>query len=463
MNWLQRAFKPHPFRLLLALEWILIGLSLLSVVGTPGWFQYIEFGMPLIEVGAIVSFSVTLLLFWLLGLYLPQNRTAKVLYFCTCLGLVGFVAQQSLASTAPLLLVLLLRCCLIFKDKGRWIAAGMIALVYPLSTVPVYMLFWLVLHPAWLDDVVVEELPPGVDMVITAEDGMALNVEPEQLEQGLGIGQQMILRALVEDTLLFVLITLFVMLLVNALMRERQGRRQLVNAYEQLYQQAQQVDNQATLQERTRIAREIHDSLGHLLTTQNILLQTAEQSWQQDPETSRKDLARSRRISVDALAELRRSVRLLRQPEDTVLAGRSLSVALKELKHRFSQTSSTFLELHMDNVPEILPLPVQLAVYRIVEEALNNLQKHSNATQATVQLRRTQLDSRPPNKTTPNRTSVELRLKIEDNGSGFLIGEPIMGYGIRGMKERAERLGGTFRLHSSPNEGCRIQVTLPLQ
>ena len=112
-------------------------------------------------------------------------------------------------------------------------------------------------------------------------------------------------------------------------------------------------------------------------------------------------------------------MRLLRQPEDTVLAGRSLSVALKELKHRFSQTSSTFLELHMDNVPEILPLPVQLAVYRIVEEALNNLQKHSNATQATVQLRRTQLDSRPPNKTTPNRTSVELRLKIEDNGSGF--------------------------------------------
>lgn len=459
--------QPHPFRLLLCLEWILLGLSTFKIFGFPVWLQpalwdgkshtwgkpaffngsdyFVQISIKPTDAIAILSL---LFAFGLMGFRLPTTKIGKWIYTSVALGILGTIATiqgWGLEFLSPLLLIVLLRSCLMFEKRDRWIMAGLMWCIYPVTLFP-FLLVWIVLNPAlrsrlqWSSYDWVTVLPSG---------GVRVRVEfsPEQVDRFFSYLQDFILFFLADSLLSFGLILLFVLLIVNSVVNERNGRRKLAKAHEQLYQYSIQIEDQATLQERTRIARDIHDSLGHLLTTQNVLLQNAALLLRSNSSEAQTFLDQSRQISSDALKELRQSIKLLRSDP---LEGRSLNDAITTLAQTF-QLATGFRPTVSINLPTPFPARIQIAVYRIIEEALTNIQKYSNATQVSIQLK---LENTPE--------TCHLSLKIEDNGGGFQIEQNATGFGLRGMQERTESLGGTFQLISSPGAGCKVCALFPL-
>ncbi|BAU15335.1 integral membrane sensor signal transduction histidine kinase [Leptolyngbya sp. NIES-3755] len=464
-SWLH--LQPHPFRLLLYLEWILLGLSTFKIFGFPAWFQPSlwdgkthSWGRPAFWNGSehfaqisvkptdAVTILSLLLAFGLMGFGLPTTKIGKWIYTSVALGILGAIATVQgwgLDSLSPLFLIVLLRSCLMFQKRDRWIMAGLMWCIYPITLFP-FLLVWVLLHPAIRSKA---EFASSDWLTFLPNGGARLNAEfsPEQMNKFFAFVQDFILFLLADSLLSFGLILVFVLLIVSSVVNERNGRRKLAQAHEQLYQYSIQIEDQATLQERTRIARDIHDSLGHLLTTQNVLLQNASLSLESDPNEAKTFLDQSRQISSDALRELRQSIKLLRSDP---MEGRSLSDAIASLAQDFHRATGLRPTVRIDT-PITLPTRIQIATYRIIEEALTNIQKYSNATQVTVQLK---LES--------TQKTCHLLLQIEDNGQGFQIEQNATGFGLRGMQERAESLSGTFAIVTSPGAGCKVCASFPL-
>lgn len=244
--------------------------------------------------------------------------------------------------------------------------------------------------------------------------------------------------------LLFGLTFLFVLLSMNSMVAERRSREELAIANEKLRQYALRIENQATLQERNRIARDIHDSLGHSLTALNIQLETALKLWQSNPDKAKTFLDRAKQLGSQSLQDVRQSVSAMRSDP---VQGRPLQEAIASLTEDFqrstgiSPTCSLLLER---------PLPPELhtAVYRIVQESLTNIWKYASATEVQIQLQ---------------ATSDELYLTVRDNGKGFNVEANTTGFGLQGMRERTLALGGHLVIDSAPGAGCRITAHFPLQ
>jgi signal transduction histidine kinase len=204
----------------------------------------------------------------------------------------------------------------------------------------------------------------------------------------------------------------------------------------------------AVLEERTRLAREIHDTLAQQLTGIVLQLEAAEALVERDEPRARGIVVGARDQARFALQEARRSVWNLRpQPlEATGLAG---AVALEAA--RFSRRSGIPVRVSSDAVPSDLALTPQaeVAVFRILQEALTNAERHSNA-------RRVEITMEP--------SDGELVLTISDDGDGFSDsnGHSAGSFGLIGMEERARLIGAELRLESTPGEGTRVEVRLPL-
>lgn len=448
--------QPHPFRLLLSLEWILLGLSAFKLFGFPGW------GRPVIwsEAGWFSTIAVKpldalwlaalLATFGVMGLCLPTRRWTKWLYVAIAFSLLGAIAHLQgwgLDSLSPLLIVVLLRSCVMFGRPGRWTIAGLMWLIYPLTLAPILLILWVFLRFSTIHHWDANQIP---GMVILPNGGVRLNLSftPEQVQQFSAFLQNAILYFLSDSLLSFGLILIFVLLLVNSLVKERQGRRQLALAHEQLYQYSLQIEDQATLQERTRIAREIHDSLGHLLIAQSVLLENTSLSLKTDPQEAKAFLDDSKRLGVQARQELRQSISMLRSDP---LKGKPFKEAIANLTAEFKQITKIQPHLQID-IPMPLPDRFQVAVYRIIEEALTNIQKHSQATEVNIKL---EIQPEINHSTTPI-----LSVQIADNGKGFNLEQNQTGFGLQGMKERAESLGGQLQIIAQ--SGCKVTVLLPL-
>lgn len=244
-------------------------------------------------------------------------------------------------------------------------------------------------------------------------------------------------------TMLFGLILAFVLLLVNALLAERQSQQKLAIAHEQLQRYSLRIEDQATLQERNRIAREIHDSLGHALTAQSILLENALFFHQSNSEKTQTFLQEAKQLGSDALKDIRNSVSTLRSDP---LQGQSLEKAIATLIDDFCRITNITPNFTIQ-LSSLITAEVSTAVYRITQEALTNISKHSHATRATLQL----------------ATKTDwLHLTVEDNGQGFNPEQNTTGFGLHGMRERAIALEGRCKIISSPGEGCRVIVDIPL-
>lgn len=206
----------------------------------------------------------------------------------------------------------------------------------------------------------------------------------------------------------------------------------------------QRIEELATLEERNRIARDIHDSLGHLLVGLNVQMETALALWQDDPERAYKFLAKAKQLGSDALQATRESVSGLRCDP---LQGRSLQEAIKCLTQDFHHTTGIrpTCQIHL---PSPLSNRINTVVYRIVQEGLTNISKHANPTAVMLQIQ---------------CTDTNLFLTLQDDGDGFQLDANRSGFGLQGMQERITALQGILEIASELGSGCCISASLPLE
>ncbi|UBU14661.1 sensor histidine kinase [Nonomuraea gerenzanensis] len=198
------------------------------------------------------------------------------------------------------------------------------------------------------------------------------------------------------------------------------------------------------LEERERLAREIHDTLAQGLTSMGILLQAADRGWDADPERARAHVRRAAAVAAENLDEARRFVRDLRP---SGLEHGTLPEALARLCESFDGGPRVCLRLEGEQCP--LPPDVQTALLRVAQGALANVRDHAGATSATVTL--SYLDG-------------EVTLDVFDDGAGFAEPSPApgRGYGLRAMRDRLEEVRGVLIVESAPGEGTAVAARVPV-
>ncbi|MFL5761355.1 MAG: histidine kinase [Thermomicrobiales bacterium] len=200
----------------------------------------------------------------------------------------------------------------------------------------------------------------------------------------------------------------------------------------------------ARAEERGRIAREIHDTLAQGLTAIALDVEGALRHLDDHPERSRQRLDRALAAARENLEAARRSVLDLRAAP---LADRPLAGALAALARGFTSETGVQAPVRVEG-ETVLPPHVEAELFRIAQEALVNVRKHSQATGVEIALR---------------ATPRHVVMIILDNGVGFEVRRPTSGhYGILGMRERAKLLGGRLRVESRPGRGTRITARVPL-
>ncbi len=200
----------------------------------------------------------------------------------------------------------------------------------------------------------------------------------------------------------------------------------------------QKIDTLATTLERTRIARDIHDSLGHLLTTLDAQLELATKLTGHNPTQVPAAVLQAKQLSSECLQEVRRAVHTMRQ------SAFDLDEALKSLITQMQHQHSLSIEMSLQ-LP-LLPLHTSHQLYCIIQEGLTNIQKHARATQVTLW---------------GSCTPTGLKLELRDNGIGFDPNASMTGYGLRGMRERSQMIGGDLDIRTAPGQGTSIRVTVP--
>lgn len=202
------------------------------------------------------------------------------------------------------------------------------------------------------------------------------------------------------------------------------------------------------LSERTRISREIHDSVGQGLSSINLFLQAAEQEWARQPEAARRHVASAAGAAREGLDEVRRVVRDL---APAALEGGSPEDLHDELRRVLAQGAPGLraeLRVHGPQAP--LSPDVASAVVRTTRGAVANVVEHAQASRVVVSL---------------TYESDELRLDVRDDGRGLDPGQPRRqddrGTGLAGIRRRAEGLGGRATVESAPGEGTTVSVAFP--
>jgi signal transduction histidine kinase len=225
--------------------------------------------------------------------------------------------------------------------------------------------------------------------------------------------------------------------------RSQQLYDELQKTHAQLQQSVQQLEELAVTSERNRLAREMHDSIGHRLTVSAVQLEGAQRLIPQDPDKAAGIVGTVREQVREALAELRQTVTALRQPIEFDLP---IGQALERLAASFETGTDLKVELTLADLPALYPQHRQV-IYRTVQESLTNIQRHAGATRAWVHLHAAQ---------------EILSLTISDNGKGLPDSAPQQGYGLRGIQERAALLGGGSSFEARTGGGAQISVWLPI-
>ena len=232
----------------------------------------------------------------------------------------------------------------------------------------------------------------------------------------------------------------FTAVVTVVLQREQQARRELARANDLLRGYAAQAEELATTQERNRVARDIHDGLGHHLTVVQMQVQAARAVLAADPARADAVLAKAQQQATEALAEVRRSVAELREPRTTP----PLPTALEGLAAATS-AAGVPTELRVDGPARALPAESAESLFRAAQEGLTNVRKHAGATSAELRLRFGE-DS--------------VCLEVTDDGCGLPVTTP-QGFGLLGLRERATRLGGRLDVVPAPGGGTTLRVEVP--
>jgi signal transduction histidine kinase len=204
----------------------------------------------------------------------------------------------------------------------------------------------------------------------------------------------------------------------------------------------------AATEERLRIARELHDVLGHHISLINVRAGVALHLMDAgvDDGQAREAFAAIKQSSKEVLTEIRATLGVLRGVDEA--APRHPSPGLRALPDLVERLRSAGLPVHLEltGEPRAVPERVDLAAYRIVQEALTNVRRHAGPARAGVRV---------------EFGSDELVLRVDDNGPGPPGAGPTAGNGITGMRERATAVGGTCTVGPGPGGGCRVLARLP--
>jgi signal transduction histidine kinase len=395
--------QASPFRLLRLLEWVLLGVAaatqLQVTVVHPGM------GFPFLN-------GVGLVIFATMRFVLPQQMLLHKLWFTALefglLLLLTFVGEFLIPSL--LYIVLVIRNCVLLAGgdvlQGR-LRSSVTALAFIVCLLSQSYRLW--------------------------QGRLLIKVPFSQF------GPALVLMLVV-----FGLVFLCLQLLVDAVLSERKGQEQLAEANATLRRYALKIEDLATEQERNRIARDIHDSLGHSLTVFNIHLEAAIRLLRSDPTEAEALLLEVKQLGAKALQDVRESVTVLRTDP---LQGRSLSDAIAQLVADFQRTTgiapTCTLKLDRPLIGEL-----NLTLYRLVQESLTNICKHAAATEVAIGIQ---------------QSEQNIQVIIQDNGRGFQFHHNPLGFGLQGMQERTLALGGSLKIKTAPGQGCHIQAVFPCQ
>ena len=209
----------------------------------------------------------------------------------------------------------------------------------------------------------------------------------------------------------------------------------MVNAA--LYRDAQSI---AIMEERQRLAHNLHDAINQSLFSAGLIAEVLPRLWERDQEEARLAVGDLLHLTRGAQAEMRA---LLAELRPATLTDSNLGDLLRLLAHALTGRTNIPVKVEIENEP-FLPAEIQIAFYRVCQEALSNVAKHSNATNVEIYLRQIQ-------------EKVEMR--IVDNGDGFDLSQIVPGhYGVSMMKERAEGVNAQIAITSQPGTGTQVNL-----
>ncbi len=247
---------------------------------------------------------------------------------------------------------------------------------------------------------------------------------------------------LVIQTITFLVVGYFIDVLVQQL---RQQNESLEHANAQLLDHAATLEELTISRERNRMARELHDTLAHTLSALSVQLETVKAYWEVDPAVVQPMLDKALTATRSGLQETRRALKSLRaSPLDDL----GLALALRQLATETAQRANLQLDLSVpEHLPSLTPA-VEQCIYRVTQEATANVIHHANARRLTVRL----------------AFNGEVSLRVSDDGCGFdpQEAESAGHFGLSGMRERAQLVGGDLSISSQPGEGTTIQLTIAL-
>jgi signal transduction histidine kinase len=248
----------------------------------------------------------------------------------------------------------------------------------------------------------------------------------------IGSSQNYILPQLLGGMMLYIAICTFMVLLSFTILREQQIRSQA----EKL---AAEVEILAATVERSRIAREIHDSLGHRLTALDVQLELAQKLQDRDPIRASQSIDIAKQLASQCLQDVRHAVHSM---GDRVF---DLNTAVKTLVQPLDSNP----EVRLNYSTQFPPLPATLShqIYCIIQEGLTNIQRHSKASQIWLQ---------------GQQVGDIIRVELRDNGVGFNLDRAPSGFGLRGMSERAQLVGGHLEIYSGPGAGTSLCLEVPV-
>lgn len=259
---------------------------------------------------------------------------------------------------------------------------------------------------------------------------------------GFSYGWQGVMNAFVGYAASFAFTIVFTYITRQAVRSRRRAdelRKEVEAANERLREQAAQMEELATTRERNRLAREIHDGVGHYLTVVKTQLDAAAALLPAEPERAREAVTKAARLAGEALDDVRRSVGTLRADASRP----PLADAIKALTH----DAGVAVTMRIEGKARALPSGIEHALFRSAQEGLTNVCKHAAASVAEIAL--------------DFRAEDHVKLTIVDNGRGASGVAPNGGFGLRGIRERVELLGGRIAAANRAEGGFALTVEVP--
>ena len=219
-----------------------------------------------------------------------------------------------------------------------------------------------------------------------------------------------------------------------------QDLNQMADELQNLMQTRQDL---AALEERNRLARDLHDSVKQQVFAVSMNLAAAQALWERDPQAARQRLDIATEVSRQTQQELTTLIQTLRPPQ---LSEKSLSAALDELVRQWARQNNCRAAFRVEGSPQPLHPETEQAFFRMAQEALSNIARHSRASMVEMAL-------------IFNHDTAAL--EVRDDGQGFDPNQPVSGLGLRSMRERIHALGGVFSVESRPGS-THLSAQIPV-